>query len=297
MLSKFVLISNCLRLGRPYYVMPVVAIAVAGYFSPHDVAVSIAELVCLSVAFFLLGASCWTINEIADNRQDVRGKTTKKWGIYISGGTKLISDGFVSRRDAFFSGVLFALVALGLLFTMNLKVFTLGIIFVSIGLIYSIEPFRLKRRGFVGLAVVSVACGFLPFCSGWVLRGNTINAECVFLSFTLTVIYFGFEGVAHLVDEDQDINCGDKTIVVSMGSSFSKKLFACCQFLPLWALICFHFYGPNQLVHSNGLFLGVLIIFTGITAFNTAMRSAVSRIITVRLLGVPVMIAVALSII
>lgn len=228
---------NLVRLGRPYYVLPAMAAVLAGYMSGSgDHALSIGSgTVCL--VFGLLGMACWTANEVADRDSDSRGQPKSLWGIYVSGGTGLLSSGLVSVKAAVAFTVMLSSAGLIAAASVGFAFAGLSVAFLLIGLAYSLKPLRLKARGVVGLAAVAMAYGVVAFSAGWTAVGDRPLADGLAFACMLSIAFFGFEGLAHLLDHEHDQQSGQATAAVSLGEQKARALLACCQCLPALALL------------------------------------------------------------
>ena len=293
MLKTVSAISNYLRLGRPYYVLPVIAAAIAGYSSGSNELALNANLGIVGIVFLLLGMACWTANEITDRHSDSRGRTKKKWGFYVSGGTTILSSGIISVKSTVVYVVTLAMVGLFIASSLGVAFLGLSVLFLLIGLAYSIKPVRLKERGILGLAAVATACGMVTFMAGWVAGGQSPTVECLLFSSMLSITFFGFEGLAHLLDHEQDRQNKENTIAVSLGRETARNVIAICQCLPALALMLLTLL-TRSIVPDLNLVLAVpLIFFSGLIAAVTAKCNQESLTSSLRVLSVPLMSAFA----
>ena len=282
-------VYNHLRLGRPYYVLPVLASAVAGYWSGSNVPFlwGNAGVVCL--VFLLLGMSCWAANEITDRHSDLYGNIKMKWGIYVSGGTTLLSNGLVSVRSAVIYVVMLATAGLAIAVPLGIKFFWLAALFLFIGLAYSVKPMRLKKRGILGLAAVAMAYGLVAFTAGWVVGGQRPTGEGLLFACLLSVAFFGFEGIPHLLDHEQDQRNKETTIAVSLGRETTRYVLAICQCLPALALMLVSLLAQSAISDLNIVLLIPLLFLSILIAMLTAKSHKESLLSSLRVLSVPLM--------
>lgn len=285
-----------LRLGRPYYVLPVVASTFAGYWSSVTISPLCVNggIVCL--VFLLLGMACWGANEITDRHSDSHGITKRKWGLYVSGGTTLLSSGLVSVRAAAIYVAILAVFGLGISVVFGTMFWLLSVLFVLIGFAYSLRPVRLKERGICGLALVAAAYGMVAFTAGWVAGGQNPSAESVLFSCILSVAFFGFEGIAHLLDHDQDRRNEETTISVSLGKEKARTVLAVCQCLPAPTLIFVRLFGQSATPRVIVVLLCAVLVASAIIAALTVQSRKDSVLSSLRVLSVPLMSAFALLI-
>lgn len=293
MLKTVSAISNHLKLGRPYYVLPVIATAIAGYCSGSNVPPIGTNLGIIGFVFFLLGMACWTANEITDRHSDSRGRTKKKWGFYVSGGTAILSSGIVSVKSTVVYVVTLAMAGLFIASSLGVAFLGLSVLFLLIGLAYSIKPVRLKEKGILGLAAVATACGMVTFMAGWVASGQSPTVECLLFSSMLSITFFGFEGLAHLLDHEQDRRNKENTIAVSLGRETARNVIAICQCLPVLALMLLTLLTRSIVPDLNIVMAVPLIFFSGLIAAITAKCNQESLTSSLRVLSVPLMSAFA----
>ena len=282
-------ICHHFRLGRPYYVLPVVATAIAGYWSGSDTLPVCTEAGLVSVVFFLLGMSCWAANEITDRQSDARGRTKTRWPLYVSGGTNIISTGMVSVRSALIYVVSLSTVGLSIAASLGISFCCLSALFLLIGLAYSFKPVRLKERGILGLAAVAAAYGMVTFTAGWVASGQHPTGECFLFACILSVGFFGFEGIAHLLDHEQDRRNDETTMAVSLGCETTRNVLAICQCLPPFALMLLGVLAQSPLPDLNIVLLVPLLFLSAFIATLTAKCQNEASLCSLRVFSVPLM--------
>lgn len=282
---------NCVRLGRPYYVLPVVATALAGYLCGPDGEIIAGKLVALCSAFAFLGMSCWSANEIADSRMDALGKTKIKWGFYVSGGTSLVASGLVSTRvAAVYTGIL-VILGLGIAAVLGSACWWLCVAFLALGMAYSFEPLRLKDRGILGVAAVAGAYGIAAFAAGSLAGGHQFTGGSVVFAVMMSVTFFGLEGIPHLIDHDQDRANGEKTLAVSLGRARTGYLLVLCQCLPAVLLLVASLFRQTVFPRTNLPLLVVVLVASVLVALVTITRKEESSLSAIRILSVPLMSA------
>lgn len=287
--KMLVTLFNYLRLGRPYYVLPAVATAVAGYWSGTAGAHLSLNTGILSLVFGLLGMSCWSANEIADRHYDARGRTKCKWGLYVSGGTAVLMCGLLSVRAAAVYVVVLAVAGLAIATLLGGACWVLCALFLIIGMAYSLRPVRLKDRGVVGLGAVAVAYGIVAFMAGWVVGGQSLRMGALLFATVLSVAFFGFEGIAHLLDHNQDERNGEQTFAVSLGCDKARHVLALCQCLPAASVVLVSLLSQSVILRVNVFVLLPFLVASALIAASTAGRQDESSLRTIRLLSVPLM--------
>lgn len=265
-------IFNFIRLGRPYYVLPPIAAAIAGYVSSDNGDVSWMIITQICAVFLLLGMSSWTANEITDQASDMKGSKKELWGLYVSGGTQLISGESLSQRAVTTYIVILATIGLAISTTFGMVFFGLALLFLIIGLAYSIRPVRLKERGIVGLAVIVMAYGIVSFSAGWVTSDRILTTDCLVYAGFLSLIFLGFEGIAHLTDREQDHANGENTFAVALGERTAKYILAACQCIPILGLIIIHEWIPFLQDKDDSLIF-LALLSTVFAAFTILSRN------------------------
>lgn len=283
----FSAMHNYLRLGRPYYVIPVIATAIAGYCSGSNAHPLSTSSGIVGFVFFLLGMTCWAANEITDRHLDAHGRSKKKWGLYVSGGTAILPSGIISVKSAMVYVVALAMVGLFIATLFNAAFSVLSVMFLVIGLAYSVKPVRLKDRGILGLAAVSTACGMVTFMAGWVAGGQVPTTECLFFAIMLSITFFGFEGLAHLLDHEQDQRNNENTISVSLGQEMARNVLAICQCLPGLALMLLCLLARSAFPHLNLVLIFPLLFIFCLIATMTVKYQKDSLTSSLRVLSVP----------
>ena len=289
MLRTVYAMYNHLRLGRPYYVLPVIATAVAGYWSGSNVPPVCANAGIVCLVFLLLGMTCWAANEITDRHSDSRGRTKMKWGLYVSGGTTIVSSGMVSVKSAVIYVIILATAGLSIAASLGITFWGLSALSLLIGLAYSVKPVRLKERGILGLAAVATAYGMIAFTAGWVTGGQRPTGECLLFACMLSVAFFGFEGLAHLLDHEQDRRNKEITLAVALGRETARNVLAICQCLPALALMLLSLLAQSAVPDLNLVLLVPFLFLSALIAVLTAKCHKESLLGSLRVLSVPLM--------
>lgn len=282
-------IYSYIKLSRPYYVLPVIATSTAGYYSVPTIHSTFLGGIIVGFVFFLLGMASWAANEITDRELDAKGKSKKKWGLYVSGGTSILSSEIVSVKSTI--SYIFALAITGLFiaYLIGTTFFILSILFLTFGLTYSLRPIRLKDRGILGLASVSLAYGLVAFLAGCISGCQIPNFECIFFAIMLTIYFFGFEGLAHLLDHEQDLRNEENTISVSLGKKMTRKVLAFCQCLPGLVLLLFSLISNSIFPNLNLVLLFPLFFISCLIALIILKYQQDSLTSSLVVLGIPLM--------
>lgn len=133
-----------------------------------------------------------------------------------------LGKGMISnRRMMVFSAIVSAF---GLLFAalINLQVLLLQIAFLIMGLFYSTEPIRLKKRFL--FKQITIALGGVIACLSAGMAVGSISGYLIYLTIIYVVIVFGINPLVDLRDMSGDRATGIMTIPVVWGPEFTIKL-------------------------------------------------------------------------
>ncbi len=281
--------ANHYQIGRPYYVLPAMASAGAGYACGVPCGTSWATGVNVVGAFLLLGMACWAANEVTDSDSDAEGTTKDRWRIYVSGGTKKIARGEISRTSAIIYSICLAVAGLVVSSYMGMKFTICAALFLAIGMAYSIRPIRLKERGVWGLSAVAVAYGVVSFYAGCAASSQVPSAASLLLAGLLTIAFFGFEGVAHLIDHEQDTRNGEKTLAVALGPQLARYVLATCQSIPAIAISIVYLVSGGTLQAGSTAVAFVLVTIAVAFSIATLRWQNERQLCSLRVLSVPAM--------
>jgi len=133
-----------------------------------------------------------------------------------------LGQGMISKRRMMVFSVIVS--TFGLLFAalINLQVVLLQIAFLIIGLFYSTEPIRLKKRFL--FKQMTIALGGVIACLSAGLAIGSISGYLIYLTIIYVVIVFGINPLVDLRDMSGDRATGIRTIPVVWGPEFTIKL-------------------------------------------------------------------------
>ena len=160
--------------------------------------------------------SVYLFNDICDYEEDIimSGDLTPA--------SRPLGRGLVSkRRMGVFSALL---VALGLISSalINFDVLLIQLVFLLLGLLYSMKPIRLKRI-FLMKQVITVIGGALA-CLTAGLAAGTITVQLLYLTGLYMLFVAGFGPLADIKDMESDGVGGVKTIPIVWGPGFTIRL-------------------------------------------------------------------------
>ncbi len=157
------------------------------------------------VSFSALLGAVYVINQISDRRTDLAGNKLF-----------LISHSIVSLRSAWIESILLAVFSLATAyFLTNTLFFIIAAASLVLGLLYSIEPVRLKKRAVFDIAANAVGSGVLNTLVGWTSAGAPVRGYMVLLPYPLAVA--SVHMVTALADIEADNSAGLRTSGVLAG--------------------------------------------------------------------------------
>ena len=278
------------KLGRTFYVLPLIATAISGYMSgtANNLA-SMEEIftICsIALSMLFVGVAAWSTNELTDRFSDEVGDINTKWGLYISGGTRILGVN-ASREEI--REVILGIIILNtsaIAISYNIGYVYLAIIssIIMIGVTYSVEPIRIKSRGVYGLGTVAMAYGLLSYIAGFSASDGVLKFEVIFVGVTLSLVFFGFEGLSHLLDWKKDMFNKEKTLAVSIGYNNAKLLLALMQVTPIFYLLLSYGSVSLNLPMLLKLFLALALLSF---AYLTLLSEKEETLKILRVLGVP----------
>jgi 4-hydroxybenzoate polyprenyltransferase len=159
-------------------------------------------------AFFLTG-SFFSINNAFDVQEDISaGKTSN-----------LVARGLITKNEAVLFSVIIAMAAVAFFSYMGgLLGFLFSTICAVLGFLYSVPPFRLKKRPGIDVISHGLFLGSLLILIGTTAYGGTLNETAYFLAVGFFVVSCLFQMQNLLGDYFVDRDLGIKTTAVTLRS-------------------------------------------------------------------------------
>jgi len=157
-----------------------------------------------------------------------------------------------------------------------------------VGLFYSFRPIRLKTLGLVGALIAASGYGLLAVAAGVAASGSRFSTSTLIFGIAMSFVVFGYEGIGHIIDYEEDKACGLNTFAVQLGVPRAVRVIALCQVVPVFLLCALR--GANLLIPNMvtiPLILGVAV-FSGVLMMGGRSEQCLCtlRIISVPLLSV-----------
>jgi 4-hydroxybenzoate polyprenyltransferase len=163
------------------------------------------HLISGMVAFTLMLGAAYIVNQITDREAD---RANDK--------LFLLSHGIISIKGAWIEAAILASssIAIGF-FLLPGRFLIILSISMLLGILYSIEPFRLKRRPVLDIASNAIGSGIVNTLAGWSAGNASLDGWIVLLPYTLAVA--SVHMVTALADMDGDRDSGLMTSGVVLG--------------------------------------------------------------------------------
>jgi len=191
---------------------------IAAVFAAYafGVGIPLAKFVLGMVAVVALWSGLYALNDVMDWREDAKHKVKKK---------RPIPSEHVSPAGglSFSYFLLFIALAITMLLGNSLFFLCLFIMFAN-QLLYTTEPFALKKKWPWDLISGSVVNPVFRFYAGWVLLMPAFNAPLLALVFVVG-LQFGGYGLYRLISAEHDKKLGYKSSVVKFNEKKLRRFF------------------------------------------------------------------------
>ena len=156
------------------------------------------------------------VNDYSDRELDKLQKVKRIFGLPLAGGSGVLGLGGITLEETLAASIILVIVSLAIALSINQSVVILWFIGLAIALGYSLEPIRLKTKGFWGVIAVAGFRGLLSFHIGW-LAFASINPASLIIGTFLTFLYFTGFTTSHISDYHEDKKLGINTFPVQAG--------------------------------------------------------------------------------
>jgi 4-hydroxybenzoate polyprenyltransferase len=179
--------------------------------------VSVPEVLLLFSAVSLIGFAVYFYNDIKDLEDDIK---TAELGNQMKS-LKPLSQGRISKNLLAKFTVLSAAVGLILASLLNVGVLVSLSLYLVLGVLYSTEPFRFKKRFIFKQLVIAFGC-VLSILAG-ALAGGEISSAVVFMALMDFALAVGVNPLVDIPDMQGDKVMGTKTIPAVIGPSMTVR--------------------------------------------------------------------------
>jgi len=176
------------------------------------------EALKVVLAMSFVGYSVYFYNDIIDLEDDLRNKELGN----PAPSSRPLGSGRVSMSRMWKFTIFSAIVGLFIAFTISIQVFILQLIFLVLGILYSTEPVRLKRRT-LGKQAIIMAGGLMATISGALTLG-IINTRVLYFILLNVLLNGILSPTADLRDIRGDRISEMKTIPILWGPEMTVRL-------------------------------------------------------------------------
>ncbi|MCG2726448.1 MAG: prenyltransferase [Elusimicrobia bacterium] len=158
----------------------------------------------------------------------------------FSGGSQVLQNGGISRKNVLIAGFIFMGLAgitgffIYWFFNKGPLTIWLGAIGIFCGVLYSLPPFNWGKRG-IGEIIIGFAYGWLTIASAFYLMSGKIIPLISWVSLPIALSIFNVILINEFPDYPADKQCGKKTLVVRFGKEISSRIYVAAAALQ-WIL-------------------------------------------------------------
>ncbi|KAA0011604.1 hypothetical protein B6U81_01045 [Thermoplasmatales archaeon ex4484_30] len=188
-------------------------------------------IIILFASFALSAAQA--VGQIMNQVEDVEiDKANRK-------GYRPIASGEISIEKAQLVAWFFAIFAILVGFSINIYYGSFIVLFLMAGVLYNIEPFRLKKRLWLNTASLAISRGLLPLPAAWSIFGNVYDPTPWLLGSVMAVWVLAWQNTKDFNDIEGDKKYGVITPAVYHGI---RKLSIIIVFLSLMSFALLALY-------------------------------------------------------
>ncbi len=176
------------------------------------------ELLKVVVAVTFVGYAVYFYNDVMDVMDDLKNR---ELGNPIPA-SRPFASGKVSKKMMITYIIFSAFVGLSVAYTINIFVLALLTLYILLGILYSTEPIKLKKRFLMKQPVI--ACGYLIAHLSGAYAAEGINLAVIYLSVLDFIIALGVNPIIDIRDVKGDKVLGVKTIPAVFGPEVAVRL-------------------------------------------------------------------------
>lgn len=172
----------------------------------------------LFIAMTFVSYGVYLYNDLMDLEDDLKGR---EYGIIIPA-ERPLGRGEVSRGEMAIFTLINFIIGLSFSYMINLKVFILHVLYMTLGILYSTEPIKLKKRYFMKQLTIAIGNTLAHLSGGLTL--NTLNPAILYVTSLNFLIFFGVDPIVDLRDLEGDRIIGVKSLPVIWGPQITVRL-------------------------------------------------------------------------
>lgn len=197
------------------------------------------------LATVLVHAASNVLNDVGDDIGGTDNANEERIFPY-TGGSRFIQNGVMSAREMKSWGVTLLVLALvpgaGLLWLHGPEVLIFGVVGIALGVLYSIPKVQLSAHG-LGETAVALAFGVLPVVGAAWLQSGVISSGSFAISIPIALWVAAILLVNEVPDIRADAAAGKRTLVVRLGVTATRRLYAGIQLAAIAAFIACGVWG------------------------------------------------------
>ena len=235
-----------------------------------------------------ISATAELVNDYADQEYDAHQVVKKLGGVPLSGGSGVVFQGGLKKREVLPFIILFSLLSILCAVLLNNYVLILVLVGLFMAIGYSLQPVRLKSKGILGVLAMAIGRGVLSFHIGW-LSFSLPNATSIVIGTFLSLLFFGSATLPYLADYREDKKSNIYTFPVQVGFEYASRIAAYSIILAFIFLLVAKTYFPITL---NFFILPLVVISFALYWLMMNLKHDNTNISKLQVLG---MIIVCLS--
>ena len=211
------------------------------------------EVVRIILAVTLVAFSVYFYNDLTDLQDDIKNREMGN----PTPASRPIGIGMITEGRLKMYIVVSGVVGLTLAYSLNLRVFALQSIYMFLGLLYSTDPIRLKKRFLMKQLTIVAGCT-LAILTGALTIG-AFTPPILYMILIHFILIMGLNPIMDVRDIRGDKIVGVKSIPVVWGPELTVRLY----FVSLFAIGAATLIGYSQLGFNTAMPILVLLILAG----------------------------------
>lgn len=132
-------------------------------------------------------------------------------------GYRPIASGEINKSSAEAVAWVFAIFSILIGFSINIRYGLFMVIFILFGILYDVEPFRLKKRLWINTGSLAISRGLLPLPAAWSIFGRLTDLEPWLIGSVMALWVLGWQNTKDIDDIEGDKKFGMITPAIHHG--------------------------------------------------------------------------------
>jgi chlorophyll synthase len=250
-LDSFILCAKSRYVVLFVYTWPAfIAYVLASSASPP---MAVLEVVRIIIAVTMVAFSVYFYNDLTDIQDDIKNKEMGN----PTPASRPIGNGMITEGRLKKYIVVSGVIGLIFAYSLNLRVLALQSLYLFLGLLYSTEPIRLKKRFLMKQIIIAAGC-ILSILTGAMTVG-VFTPPIMYMIVIHFILIMGLNPIMDVRDIRGDKIVGVKSIPVIWGPELTVRLY----FVSLFAVGAATLIGYSQLGFNTVMPILVLLILAG----------------------------------